>query len=256
MVVFVFGFGWMLFRGDSGLHHLDLVRHGGGRAAPYDHGGLVVRPRRASRSLAPALAMVFPVHRLVPVPPEHVAPAAASHPDPSGPGGRPGAPRVGGARVRPGHPGAERRALLPWSAAASSFRARPWFRSSTRSPAFSCPVLSSSSGRRASSSKTLLGLVTGRQQIRRAGRRYTAEFHSKWIEGPRGWSAADRERLDIQSLADLANSYDVVSEMKPVPIGKDTIVSIVGAAVVPLLPLAHHGRAGGADHQAALRLAA
>jgi len=43
---------------------------------------------------------------------------------------------------------------------------------------------------------------------------------------------------DIQSLADLANSYSVVREMRPVPFGKDTLVQIIGAAAIPLLPLA------------------
>ena len=87
--------------------------------------------------------------------------------------------------------------------------------------------------------KNLLGLKRqGRQQYGVLAARYTAEFHSKWIEGTAPAGEPLIGSADIQSLADLANSYDVVSEMKPVPIGKDTIVSIVGAAVIPLLPLA------------------
>jgi hypothetical protein len=87
--------------------------------------------------------------------------------------------------------------------------------------------------------KTLLGLKRqGRQQYGVLAARYTAEFHSKWIEGTAPAGEPLVGSADIQSLADLANSYDVVSEMKPVPIGKDTVVSIVGAAVIPLLPLA------------------
>ena len=87
--------------------------------------------------------------------------------------------------------------------------------------------------------KTLLGLKRqGRQQYGVLAARYTAEFHSKWIEGTAPAGEPLIGSADIQSLADLANSYDVVSEMKPVPIGKDTIVSIVGAAIIPLLPLA------------------
>jgi len=87
--------------------------------------------------------------------------------------------------------------------------------------------------------KTLLALKRqGRQEYGVLAARYTAEFHSKWIQG----NAPPGEPLigsaDIQSLADLANSYDVVGEMKPAPFGKDTIVQIVGAIAIPLLPLA------------------
>ena len=67
--------------------------------------------------------------------------------------------------------------------------------------------------------------------------RYTSEFHEKWI----GRKAPPGEALlgsaDIQSLADLANSYGVVREIRPVPFGKETIVPIALATVIPLLPL-------------------
>jgi hypothetical protein len=67
---------------------------------------------------------------------------------------------------------------------------------------------------------------------------YTSEFHDKWING----GALPGEPLlgssDIQSLADLANSYSVIGEMRPVPFSKDTLVQVVGAVAIPLLPLA------------------
>jgi hypothetical protein len=85
---------------------------------------------------------------------------------------------------------------------------------------------------------TLLELKRrGRREYGVLAARYTSEFHAKWIEG----GAPPGEPLlgssDIQSLADLANSYAVLSEMKPVPFGRDTIVMVVGAAAIPLLPL-------------------
>jgi hypothetical protein len=87
--------------------------------------------------------------------------------------------------------------------------------------------------------KTLLGLKRqGRQEYGALAARYTAEFHSKWIQGTAPPGESLLGSADIQSLADLANSYDVVRELKPVPFGRDTIVQIVGAAVIPLLPLA------------------
>ena len=42
---------------------------------------------------------------------------------------------------------------------------------------------------------------------------------------------------DIQSLADLANSYEVVRDMRSAPFGLDTITQVGVAAVVPFLPL-------------------
>jgi hypothetical protein len=88
-------------------------------------------------------------------------------------------------------------------------------------------------------SKTLLTLKRqGRRAYGVLAARYTSEFHEKWIEGAAPPGEPLLGSADIQSLADLANSYAVVGELKPVPFGKDTIVQVVGAAVVPLLPLA------------------
>lgn len=53
---------------------------------------------------------------------------------------------------------------------------------------------------------------------------------------------AHREALvgsaDIQSLADLGNSYEVVQSMRLVPVTRDTIVFIVAATLLPVVPLA------------------
>lgn len=42
---------------------------------------------------------------------------------------------------------------------------------------------------------------------------------------------------DIQSLAELANSFEVVNRMQPVPFGKETIILLVVATALPVLPL-------------------
>jgi hypothetical protein len=66
---------------------------------------------------------------------------------------------------------------------------------------------------------------------------YVRDFREKWIEGrnPEG------ERLlgsgDIQSLADLGNSFDIVSETRVVPFGKEEVISVAITLAVPLLPL-------------------
>jgi hypothetical protein len=42
---------------------------------------------------------------------------------------------------------------------------------------------------------------------------------------------------DIQSLADLGNSYEVVRSMNIVPITKDAVLRLVAATLVPIVPL-------------------
>jgi hypothetical protein len=87
--------------------------------------------------------------------------------------------------------------------------------------------------------KTLLGLKRqGRRDYGVLAARYTSEFDDKWIKGGAPAGEPLLGSSDIQSLADLANAYGVMREMRPVPFGKDTIVPIVAAAAIPLLPLA------------------
>ena len=68
---------------------------------------------------------------------------------------------------------------------------------------------------------------------------YTRSFERKWI----GRKAPEGEPLlgssDIQSLADLANSFAIIRNMRLVPFDlKLTIIPIVACAVIPFLPLA------------------
>jgi hypothetical protein len=67
--------------------------------------------------------------------------------------------------------------------------------------------------------------------------RYVREFDRKWIRG----GAAEGEPLvgsaDIQSLADLNNSFDVVRRMRPFPFGRETVIPILVTTVLPGLPL-------------------
>jgi len=78
----------------------------------------------------------------------------------------------------------------------------------------------------------------GRREYGALAARYTREFHEKWIEG----AAPPDEPLvgsaDIQSLADLANSYEVVRGIRAVPFGRDTIIQVAVPALIPFAPLA------------------
>ncbi len=78
---------------------------------------------------------------------------------------------------------------------------------------------------------------TGAREYGTLAERYVREFDSKWL---RGGAAADEALLgaaDIQSLADLANSLEVVRTMRPWLITKEVIVVLVAAVVAPMVPL-------------------
>ena len=67
--------------------------------------------------------------------------------------------------------------------------------------------------------------------------RYNRAFHEKWIEG----HVADGEPLlgsgDIQSLADLGNSFEFIRGMKVVPFSVRVILQLAVVTIVPALPL-------------------
>jgi hypothetical protein len=67
--------------------------------------------------------------------------------------------------------------------------------------------------------------------------RYVREFDAKWL---RGGAAADAPLVgsaDIQSLADLSNSFEVVKTMRIAPITKDALVVLCVATLAPIVPL-------------------
>ena len=82
-------------------------------------------------------------------------------------------------------------------------------------------------------------LAVKRQGLREYGRlgtAYVRRFHEKWITGP----SPDEPLLgsaDIQSLADLANSFSVIRQMRIIPIGPGLILPLIIASLVPMLPL-------------------
>jgi hypothetical protein len=66
---------------------------------------------------------------------------------------------------------------------------------------------------------------------------YVRDFDSKWL---RGGAPADEPLLgsgDIQSLADLGNSFTVVQEMRLAPVTKDVILRLGIATLLPMAPL-------------------
>jgi hypothetical protein len=65
---------------------------------------------------------------------------------------------------------------------------------------------------------------------------YVMDFDEKWLEGKPNDEAALASG-DIQSLADLGNSFAVVREMRFVPIGNDDLVVLLVATITPFVPL-------------------
>jgi hypothetical protein len=65
---------------------------------------------------------------------------------------------------------------------------------------------------------------------------YVDSFEEKWVLN----TPASDEVLgsgDIQSLADLNNSYEIVSDMRAVPFGLQEIIRLAAATAAPLAPL-------------------
>ncbi len=92
----------------------------------------------------------------------------------------------------------------------------------------------------------LLAFAPALAQTKRAGlldfgtlaQRYVREFDAKWLRG----GASVQESLvgsgDIQSLADLTNSFEVVKSMRIAPVTKEAIVQLAAATLAPIMPLA------------------
>ena len=67
--------------------------------------------------------------------------------------------------------------------------------------------------------------------------RYVREFDAKWL---RGGAPADEPLVgsgDIQSLADLGNSFEVVKGMRPVPFTWQTVLQLAVVTLLPVAPL-------------------
>lgn len=67
--------------------------------------------------------------------------------------------------------------------------------------------------------------------------RYVEAFDEKWVRGDRAPSDELLGAADIQSLADLGNSYALVRDMRSFPFGLEDVSRLAIATAVPLLPL-------------------
>jgi hypothetical protein len=67
--------------------------------------------------------------------------------------------------------------------------------------------------------------------------RYVEGFREKWIVDYGSNSGELLGTGDIQSLADLGNSYTVVDEMRMVPFGLQDMTRLAAATAAPMVPL-------------------
>jgi hypothetical protein len=66
---------------------------------------------------------------------------------------------------------------------------------------------------------------------------YVRDFDNKWLRG----GNAEGELLlgsgDIQSLADLGNSFEIVNTMRIFPVKREDVIRLVVATLAPVAPL-------------------
>jgi AcrR family transcriptional regulator len=79
---------------------------------------------------------------------------------------------------------------------------------------------------------------TGNREYGALAERYVREFDAKWLRGGAPADAPLVGSSDIQSLADLANSFEVVRTMQIAPITRDALIRLVVATLAPVVPLA------------------
>jgi hypothetical protein len=78
----------------------------------------------------------------------------------------------------------------------------------------------------------------GQREYGRLASRYVEEFDQKWV---RGGAPADEQLIgssDIQSLADMGNSFEIIRGIRPIPFTKEAVIQFIVIIMLPVLPLA------------------
>jgi hypothetical protein len=78
---------------------------------------------------------------------------------------------------------------------------------------------------------------TGRREYGTLAEHYVQEFDTKWLRGAAPANEPLVGSADIQSLADLSNSYQVVQTMRITPVTRDAVVSVAAMTLAPVAPL-------------------
>lgn len=78
---------------------------------------------------------------------------------------------------------------------------------------------------------------TGLREYGTLAQRYVREFDAKWLRGGAPAGEALVGSGDVQSLADLANCFDVVRGLRIVPVTKEAVLQLAVATLLPIAPL-------------------
>ena len=79
---------------------------------------------------------------------------------------------------------------------------------------------------------------TGNREYGMLAQRYVREFDAKWLRGGAPAGEPLVGSADIQSLADIGSSVDVVREMRIVPVTRAALLQVAAATLAPIVPLA------------------
>ena len=78
---------------------------------------------------------------------------------------------------------------------------------------------------------------TGLLEYGALAERYVRQFDTKWLRGGAPRAEALLGSADIQSLADLANSFTVVRSMRVIPVSTQAVIQLIVAVCAPIAPL-------------------
>lgn len=78
---------------------------------------------------------------------------------------------------------------------------------------------------------------TGLREYGTLAQRYVREFDAKWLRGGAPAGEVLVGSGDVQSLADMANAFDVVRGLRIVPVTKEAVLQLAAATLVPIAPL-------------------
>ncbi len=77
----------------------------------------------------------------------------------------------------------------------------------------------------------------GLREYGHLAKRYVDEFDAKWLRDAAPGGEPLVGSADVQSLADMGNSFEVVRSMRLLPITRDTLVQLVVVTLLPIAPL-------------------
>jgi hypothetical protein len=78
---------------------------------------------------------------------------------------------------------------------------------------------------------------TGLNEYRHLAKRHLDEFEAKWLRGGAGSGELLVGSPDVSSLTDMATSFDVIREMRVVPITRTLVVELAIMTLIPVAPL-------------------